>query len=202
MSNEYDYDLIAVGGGSGGIATANRAGSYGAKCLVIESDPVLGGTCVNRGCVPKKVMWYAGAMAHALRDAEGYGFDVHVNQFDWATLVERRQKYISNINNAYAKYLGKNNVTILHGYATLVDANTVEVDGKQYSAERIILAPGGTARVPDIPGKELGMTSDGFFEMTKQPKSRVRFHVAGEADRRDVSGWHVHRKRLFSRRVG
>jgi len=132
---------------------------------------VLGGTCVNRGCVPKKVMWYAGAMAHALRDAEGYGFDVQVNEFDWPTLVERRQKYISNINNAYANYLGKNNVTILHGYATLVDANTVEVDGKRYTAERIILAPGGTARVPDVPGKELGMTSDGFFEMTVQPKS-------------------------------
>jgi len=117
------------------------------------------------------VMWYAGAMAHALRDAEGYGFDVQVNEFDWPTLVERRQKYISNINNAYANYLGKNNVTILHGYATLVDANTVEVDGKRYTAERIILAPGGTARVPDVPGKELGMTSDGFFEMTVQPKS-------------------------------
>ncbi len=171
MSSDYDYDLIAVGGGSGGIATANRAGSYGARCLIIESDPVLGGTCVNRGCVPKKVMWYAGATAHALRDASGYGFDVTVNGFDWSALVEKRQQYISNINNAYANYLGKNNVTTLTGYATLVDKNTVEVDGKRYSAARIILAPGGYARVPDIPGKELGMTSDGFFEMTQQPKS-------------------------------
>lgn len=170
MASDFDYDLIAVGGGSGGIATANRAGSYGARCLIIESDPVLGGTCVNRGCVPKKVMWYAGAMAHALRDAKGYGFDVTLNSFDWTELVEKREQYISNINNAYANYLGKNGVETLTGYATLVDKNTVEVDGKRYSAERIVLAPGGYARIPDIPGKELGITSDGFFEMTEQPR--------------------------------
>ena len=170
MSQQYDYDLIAIGGGSGGIATCNRAGMYGARCLVIESDAVLGGTCVNRGCVPKKVMWYGGAMAHSLRDAEGYGFDVTVNGFDWTALVTKREQYISNINNAYANYLGKNNVEILHGYARLTDSHTVEVDGKHYSAERIVLAPGGSARIPDIPGKELGMTSDGFFELTAQPK--------------------------------
>jgi len=178
MTHSYDYDLIAIGGGSGGIATCNRAGLYGARTLVIESDPVLGGTCVNRGCVPKKVMWYGGAMAHALRDAEGYGFDVTVNGFSWDHLVEKRQKYIGNINNAYANYLGKNNVTILHGRGKLLDANTVEVDGKHYSAERIILAPGGYPRVPDIPGKELGITSDGFFELHKQP-SRVLVLGAG-----------------------
>jgi len=178
MTHSYDYDLIAVGGGSGGIATANRAGSYGARCLVIESDSVLGGTCVNRGCVPKKVMWYGGAMAHALRDAEGYGFDVTVNGFDWTALVERREQYISNINDSYAKYLGQNNVETLSGRARLVDAHTVEVDDKHYSAERIVLAPGGYARVPDIPGKELGVTSDGFFEFTQQP-SRVLVLGAG-----------------------
>ena len=170
MSDAYDFDLIAIGGGSGGIATCNRAGAYGARTLVIESDPVLGGTCVNRGCVPKKVMWYGGAMAHSLRDAEGYGFDVTVNGFSWDHLVEKRESYISNINNAYANYLGKNNVQILHGRARLTDAHTVEVDGKQYTAERIVLAPGGYARVPDIPGKELAVTSDGFFEFKSQPR--------------------------------
>lgn len=170
MQHSFDFDLIAIGGGSGGIATCNRAGSYGAKTLVIESDPVLGGTCVNRGCVPKKVMWYGGAMAHALRDAEGYGFDVTVNGFSWEQLVEKRENYISNINNAYANYLGKNNVTIVHGRARLADANTVEVDGQQYTAKRIVLAPGGYARVPDIPGSELAVTSDGFFEFKSQPR--------------------------------
>lgn len=176
QSQDYDFDLIAIGGGSGGIATCNRAGLYGARALVIESDAVLGGTCVNRGCVPKKVMWYGGAMAHSLRDAEGYGFDVTVHGFNWQALVEKRSQYISNINGAYASYLGKNNVHILTGRARLHDAHTVEVDGKLYSAERIVLAPGGYARVPDIPGKELGVTSDGFFEFQQQP---VRALVLG-----------------------
>ncbi len=170
MTHSFDYDLIAIGGGSGGIATCNRAGLYGARTLVIESDPVLGGTCVNRGCVPKKAMWYGASMAHALRDAPAYGFDVTVNGFSWGALVEKREKYISNINNAYANYLGKNNVQIVHGYARLLDANTVEVNGEKHSAERIILAPGGYARVPDLPGKELAITSDGFFELKEQPK--------------------------------
>jgi len=170
MSHSYDFDLIAIGGGSGGIATCNRAGSYGARTMVIESDPVLGGTCVNRGCVPKKVMWYGGAMAHALRDAEGYGFDVTVKGFSWEHLVEKRESYISNINNAYASYLGKNNVQIVHGRGRLVDAHTVAVNDRQYTAERIVLAPGGYPRVPDIPGKELAVTSDGFFHFKSQPR--------------------------------
>ena len=166
----YDYDLIAIGGGSGGIATCNRAGMYGARSLVIESDDVLGGTCVNRGCVPKKAMWYGASMAHALRDAPSYGFDVTVNGFSWEQLVEKREKYISNINNAYANYLGKNSVKIVHGRARLLDAHTVQVGDTSYSAERIVLAPGGYARVPDVPGKELAITSDGFFELMSQPK--------------------------------
>lgn len=170
MSKSYDYDLIAIGGGSGGIATCNRAGMYGAKALVIESDEVLGGTCVNRGCVPKKVMWYGGAMAHALRDAKGYGFDVTVQGFSWQQLVENRSQYISNINKAYDTYLGKNNVEIVKGHARLQDAHTVDVSGKLFTAEHIVLAPGGFARVPDIPGRELGVTSDGFFEFQQQPK--------------------------------
>lgn len=170
MTEQYDYDLIAIGGGSGGIATANRAGSYGARCLVIESDDVLGGTCVNRGCVPKKVMWYGAAMALAMADASGYGFDVTVRGFDWSSLVAERESYIRNINDAYARYLGKNKVDIMYGHARLVDAHSVEVGGKRYSAGCIVLAPGGTPNVPDIPGREHGITSDGFFEFRQQPR--------------------------------
>jgi len=174
----YDYDLIAIGGGSGGIATVNRAASYGARCLVIERDPVFGGTCVNRGCVPKKVMWYGASMAHALRDAPGYGFDVSVNGFDWNTLVQKREQYIDNINKFYVRSFDNSGVTHMHGDARLDDAHTVVVDDKRYSAERILLAPGGDAVVPDIPGAELGLTSDGFFAFEQQPQ-RVAVLGAG-----------------------
>lgn len=178
MTHKFDYDLIAIGGGSGGIATVNRAASYGARCLLIERDSVLGGTCVNRGCVPKKVMWYGASMAHALRDAPGYGYDLTVNGFDWHALVKKREQYIDNINNAYTNYLGKSKVTIMQGEARLDGANTVLAGDKRFTAERILLAPGGTANVPDIPGAELGVTSDGFFEFEYQPK-RVAVLGAG-----------------------
>jgi len=165
-----DYDLIAIGGGSGGIALVNRAASYGAKCLVIEQDSVMGGTCVNRGCVPKKAMWYAADMAHAIRNAPGYGFDVQAGKFDWNTFVGKRENYIGNINKYYVSSFEKNGVDTAYGKATLVDKNTIEVNGKQYTTQRIALAPGGTPTVPDIPGKELGITSDGFFELEHQPE--------------------------------
>jgi len=182
MSHGHDFDLIAIGGGSGGIATCNRAGSYGAKCLLIEKDERLGGTCVNRGCVPKKVMWYGAALAHQLHEASGYGYDVTVNGFDWNALVTRREAYIHNINQAYDNYLGKNGVTVEYGQARLLDAHTVAIGHgdaeRRFSAERIVLAPGGTPTVPDIPGAELGITSDGFFELEHQP-GRVAVIGAG-----------------------
>lgn len=166
----YDYDLIAIGGGSGGIAAINRAASYGARCLLIERDPVLGGTCVNRGCVPKKAMWYGASMAHMLRDAPGYGFDISLQGFDWHALVQKREQYIQNINKYYISSLGKSGVEHRHGHASLEDAHTVVVDGTSLSAERILLAPGGEATIPDIPGAELGLTSDGFFAFERQPR--------------------------------
>lgn len=170
----FDYDLLAIGGGSGGIGTLNRAGSYGAKCLVIERDPVLGGTCVNRGCVPKKAMWYGASLAHALHDASGYGFDLKVSGFDWSAFVAKREAYIHNINNAYAKYLGKNNVEFTHGHARFDGANTIVIDGKKkVTAERIIIAPGGTPTMPALPGIEHAIDSNGFFELTEQPKSAL-----------------------------
>jgi len=166
----YDYDLIAIGGGSGGIALVNRAASYGARCLIIEKDAVMGGTCVNRGCVPKKAMWYSADMAHQIRNAPAYGFDVKSAKFDWTTFVGKRQAYIGNINKFYINLFEKNGVDTAFGNAVLVDKNTVEVNGKQYSAERVALAPGGTPTVPDIAGSELAITSDGFFELDAQPE--------------------------------
>lgn len=166
-----DFDLIAIGAGSGGIATANRAAMYGARSAVVEFDSRLGGTCVNRGCVPKKVMWYGASMAHALSDAAGYGYDVSVNGFSWSKLVEGREAYIRRINKSYENSFAKSGVQVLSGYGRLQDANTVVVDDKQFTAERIVLAPGGTPVVPDIPGADLGITSDGFFELTEKPAS-------------------------------
>ena len=169
----YDYDLIAIGGGSGGIATSNRAASYGARCLIVERDPVMGGTCVNRGCVPKKVMWYGASMAHWLADAGGYGFDVIVNGFDWTALVKKREQYIDNINQAYVRNLSNNTVQTVHGRARLIDSHTVSVGESSFTTERIVVATGGEPIVPQIPGSELGITSDDFFELTEQPRKVV-----------------------------
>lgn len=172
------YDLIALGAGSGGIATANRAASYGARCAIIEADSALGGTCVNRGCVPKKVMWYGAAMSHALDDASGYGFDIVKQGFDWKRLVTAREAYIDRINKSYENTLAKAPVDVLHGHGKLLDANTVQVGDKVLTAERIILAPGGEPTQPNVPGADIGITSDGFFELQEQPK-RVAVVGAG-----------------------
>ena len=165
---KYQYDLIAIGGGSGGVACASRAAKHGAKCAVVEFDR-LGGTCVNRGCVPKKVMWYGAHIAHTLNDAAGYGFDIERQGFDWNKLVTDREQYIRRLNGIYEKNLAKENVEHLNGFGSLVDEHTVKVGDKTYTTERIVLAPGGTPIVPDIPGAELGITSDGFFELTEMP---------------------------------
>jgi len=169
------YDLIVVGGGSGGLAHAQRAAEYGAKVAAIESGP-LGGTCVNVGCVPKKVMWYAAHHAHQLRHAADYGFDVEVHGHDWTLLKARRDAYIKRLNDIYGSNLDKRGVTHIGGHAKFVDAHTLEVDGKKYHAERIAIATGGRPMLPEIPGAELGITSDGFFELEERPQ---RVLIAG-----------------------
>ena len=163
------YDLISIGGGSGGLSAAERAATYGAKTAVIEKG-LMGGTCVNVGCVPKKVMWYAGMLSHALDDAKGYGFDVKRGGLDWQKLVDGRQAYIKGINDWYHTYLADSKIDEISGAARFIDAKTLEVNGEQYTADHIVIAPGTTPVVPDIPGAELGMTSDGFFALTEQPK--------------------------------
>ena len=169
MAKEYDYDLIAIGGGSGGLSVAERAASYGIKCAVVEMGKI-GGTCVNVGCVPKKVMWFGASLAHALEDAKDYGFDIESKGFDWGHLVTKRENYIAGINNWYHNYLADSNIDELQGFASFVDEHTIEIDGKQYSANHIVVSPGTTPTIPDIPGAEHGVSSDGFFGFTECPK--------------------------------
>ena len=169
------YDLLVVGGGSGGLAHAQRAAEYGAKAAVIEYGP-LGGTCVNVGCVPKKVMWYAAHHAHGFHHAGSYGFDIEVKSHDWRALKARRDAYIERLNGIYNKNLDRRGVTYIAGSARLVDAHTVDVDGSEYKADRIVIATGGRPSVPNIPGAELGITSDGFFELEERPQ---RVLIAG-----------------------
>lgn len=177
------YDYIAIGGGSGGIASINRAASYGKKCAIIEAKH-LGGTCVNVGCVPKKVMWHGAQIAEAIKlYAPDYGFDVTVNEFDFGKLVESRQAYISRIHTSYETVLGKNNVDVIRGFAKFIDAKTVEVtfdDGQsqRVSADHILIATGGRPSRPDIKGAEYGIDSDGVFELQQLPK-RVAVVGAG-----------------------
>ncbi|MCL4159373.1 UNVERIFIED_CONTAM: hypothetical protein GTU68_043437, partial [Idotea baltica] len=162
MSNHYD--LIAIGAGSGGLSIVERAAEYGAKTAVIESGE-LGGTCVNVGCVPKKIMWYGAGLAHALDDAQDYGFEVSRGKLDWKKLVEKRDNYIGNINDWYQdSFLSEREIELIKGFARFVDNKTIEVNGQTYTADNIVIATGGYPFIPDtIEGAELGITSDEFF---------------------------------------
>ncbi len=172
MTQHFDY--IAIGGGSGGIASANRAAKLGKKAAVIEAK-YIGGTCVNVGCVPKKAMWYAGQISDALKYANDYGFSQYLSEgkssFDWSTLVTNREAYIERIHAAYQRGFDANKVTVINGFAKFVDKNTVEVNGKLITADHITIATGGRPTIPTIDGAEYGIDSDGFFALTTQPKS-------------------------------
>jgi glutathione reductase (NADPH) len=169
------FDLIVIGGGSGGVAHARRAAEYGADVAVIEHGP-LGGTCVNVGCVPKKVMWYAASQAHHFEHAADYGFDLAVKGHDWNALKGRRDAYVQRLNDIYKNLLDGSGVTTVHGTARFVDAHTLAVGDERYAGERIVVATGGAPSVPDIPGAELGITSDDFFTLEDRPQ---RVLIAG-----------------------
>ncbi|MES9993199.1 MAG: glutathione-disulfide reductase [Candidatus Thiodiazotropha sp.] len=163
------YDLIAIGAGSGGLSVAERAAKYGAKCAVIESGK-LGGTCVNLGCVPKKVMWYGADIAHTLQDASDYGFDIELKGFSWKRLKQQRDDYVAGINSWYHTYLKDSDIDEITGFASFIDAQTLQVGGERYSADHIVIASGSYPVVPSIPGAELGITSDGFFALEQLPQ--------------------------------
>ncbi|MCP4494030.1 MAG: glutathione-disulfide reductase [Gammaproteobacteria bacterium] len=168
MKHNFDYDLIAIGAGSGGLSVVERAASYGQRCAVIERGK-MGGTCVNVGCVPKKIMWFAANLADALGNAKCYGFDITNNAFDWTRLVDKREAYISGINEWYYGYLKDLGIDSIGGDARFVGAHGVEVNGKTYSAQHIAIATGTVPVKPDIPGVEHAITSDGFFELESLP---------------------------------
>lgn len=168
-SESSHYDLIVIGGGSGGLASAQRAAEYGARVAVIESGR-LGGTCVNVGCVPKKIMWNAAAAAHAIHDAAGSGFSTGSVDHDWAALKKKRDAYIERLNGIYANNLTNKNIDCHAGYGVFEDAGKIRVNGNLLTADRIFIAVGGRPVVPDIPGAELGITSDGFFELESLPE--------------------------------
>src|ERR1700692_319304 len=135
------FDLIRVGGGSGALACAQRAAEYGAKTAVIESHR-LGGTCVNVGCVPKKVMWNAASVAMSLADANDYGFGVTLGESDWPALKRKRDAYVLKLNGIYQRNLAAKGVTYVRGAARFVDKSTVEVNGERLTAQHIVIATG------------------------------------------------------------
>lgn len=162
------YDLLVVGGGSGGIATARRAAAHGATVALVERGR-LGGTCVNIGCVPKKVMWHAAEFAEAAAHAHDYGFTAASSAHDWSKLVANRETYIERLNGIYGRNLDNSGVGYIAGDAHFVDSRTIEVDGRRISAEHVLIATGGKPRWPEIPGAALGTDSDGFFTWTERP---------------------------------
>ncbi len=167
--SDQAFDLICIGGGSGGLACAQRAAEYGAKAAVIEPHR-LGGTCVNVGCVPKKVMWNAAGVAFALKDAGDYGFDVNAGGNDWALLKRKRDAYVLRLNGIYERNLAAKGVAYVRGAARFVDKGAVEVNGERLTARHIVIAAGGRPIVPDLPGAQSGITSDGFFSLEQRPK--------------------------------
>jgi glutathione reductase (NADPH) len=165
-----NFDLIVLGGGSGGLATAQRAAEYGARVALFEPGR-LGGTCVNVGCVPKKVMWNAAELAGGLEHARDYGFDVRVAGHDWARLKAGRDAYVHRLNGIYQRNLDRKGITTIRSAARFSDPRAiVDANGDAYAAEHIVIATGGHPVVPDLPGAELGITSDGFFDLEHRPR--------------------------------
>ncbi|HEY1900032.1 MAG TPA: glutathione-disulfide reductase [Steroidobacteraceae bacterium] len=166
------YDLIVIGGGSGGLACAQRAVEYGARVLLAESGR-LGGTCVNVGCVPKKVMWNAAEIAAVASDSAGYGFHFGAVAHDWSLLKTGRDAYVHRLNGIYERNLAHRKIQLARGHARITGPHSVEIDDWHASAQHIVIATGGYPQVPDLPGAELGITSDGFFELEERPGSVV-----------------------------
>ncbi|MCH9048206.1 MAG: glutathione-disulfide reductase [Proteobacteria bacterium] len=169
---KYDYDLFVIGAGSGGVRAARIASGFGARVAIVE-DRYLGGTCVNVGCVPKKLLFYASHFSEDFENAKGFGWTVGSPRFYWQSLIKNKNKEIGRLNDVYRKLLDNAGVELINGRGTLVDANTVVVDSKHYSAERILIATGGWPSIPDIPGKEHVVSSNEVFFLETLPEKII-----------------------------
>ena len=170
--NLNNFDLIVIGGGSGGVRTARMGASRGLKVAIIE-DTHWGGTCVNVGCVPKKLMVYASHYSHDFEDARAYGWQAESGDFDWSYFIEKKNNEISRLNGIYIKLLESAGVTVINGRGHIEGPNEVSVNGQSYSAERILIAVGGQPFVPSVPGAEHCITSDEVFFLDERPQSVV-----------------------------
>ncbi len=169
---EYDFDLVTLGAGSGGVAASRRAGSYGAKVAICESVRV-GGTCVLRGCVPKKLLVYGSHFREELEDARGFGWTIGESTFDWGKLIAAKDRELDRLNAIYLRLLRDSGVKILDGRGTIVDAHTVEVAGQRVTAKHILIATGGWPSLPQVPGIEHAITSNEALDLPTLPRRVV-----------------------------
>jgi glutathione reductase (NADPH) len=164
----HDFDMFTIGAGSGGVASSRRAGSYGARVAICEESRV-GGTCVIRGCVPKKLLVYGAQFADAFADAEGFGWTVPVPSFDWPRLIEAKDREIERLSQIYRRMLKDSDVELIEGRAVLVDPHTIEIDGRTYTADKILIATGSHPTVPAIPGIEHVISSNEALDLPALP---------------------------------
>ncbi|NES87323.1 MAG: glutathione-disulfide reductase [Moorea sp. SIO2B7] len=168
----YDFDLFVIGAGSGGIATARRAAEYGVKVGIAEMGS-LGGTCVNRGCIPKKLMVYSSRFPHLFREAVGYGWSAVQSNLDWKKMIGAVNQEVERLNGIYQRMLNNSGVALIQGYAKFIDSHTLEIGEEKVTADKILIAVGGHPVKPDIPGIEHTMVSDHMFHLEEQPKRIV-----------------------------
>ena len=169
---KFDYDLFVIGAGSGGVRAARMSAGFGARVAIAE-DRYMGGTCVNVGCVPKKLYVYAAEYGKGFHDAHGFGWESTEPRFDWATLRDNKQTEISRLNSIYRNLLTDANAQIIDGQASIVDAHTVAVGHKHYTAEKILVATGGWPRIPDFEGREYAVSSNEIFDLESFPQRLV-----------------------------
>jgi len=169
MQDQFDFDFFVIGGGSGGVRAARMAAQRGVRVALAEGQ-ALGGTCVNVGCIPKKLYSYAAHYAEAFEEARGFGWDIDAPRFDWERLKANRAREITRLNGIYENLLTQAKVTLLRGWATFIDDHTIEVDGQRHTARHILIATGGQPSLPDIDGREHVLVSDEIFDLSPFPK--------------------------------